>query len=119
VKIKTSYVHPPIPIRDFDWCAYDDNTYDGPGSLLGEGPTEKAAIADLLRQMDEEDEEMKARFPLLYDLTDHPKDYRTNEEPEQLRLTEEDKRLADHAAAIFADSEIRAKWGFPSRRLQP
>lgn len=48
MKIKTEYVYPPIPLRAFDWCAYDDNTYDGPGSPIGWGPTEEAAIADLL-----------------------------------------------------------------------
>jgi hypothetical protein len=53
MKIKTSYVFPPIPIRNFDWCAYDDNTYDGPGSVIGWGPTRESAIADLLEQLED------------------------------------------------------------------
>jgi hypothetical protein len=50
MKIKTEYVHPPVPRRDWDWVAYDDDTYDGPDSKIGVGPTEEAAIADLLEQ---------------------------------------------------------------------
>jgi hypothetical protein len=53
VKIKTENTYPPIPIRDFDSCAYDDNTYDGPGSTIGWGPTEQAAIDDLPEQLAE------------------------------------------------------------------
>lgn len=50
-KIRTTYVYPPIPVRDFDWSAIDDSTYDGEGSPIGYGPTEEAAIADLLAQL--------------------------------------------------------------------
>jgi len=53
MKIRTEHVYPPIPIRQFDWCAYDEDTYDGPGSLLGHGPTEEAAIADFKEQWEE------------------------------------------------------------------
>jgi hypothetical protein len=53
MKIKTSYWAPPIPDRSFDWSAYDDDTYDGPGCALGYGPTEQAAIDDLLLQLEE------------------------------------------------------------------
>lgn len=48
-KILTSYVYPPIPIRSFDWSAIDDN-YE-PGQPIGHGPTEAAAIEDLLEQL--------------------------------------------------------------------
>jgi hypothetical protein len=44
--IITEYVHPPIPDRRFDWAAYRDGWE--PGAPRGEGPTEQAAIADLL-----------------------------------------------------------------------
>ena len=54
--IKTSFDYPPIPLRSFDWSAIDDQSYDGPGSPLGQGPTEAAAIADLLQQIAEQDE---------------------------------------------------------------
>ena len=50
MNIRTEHVHPPILRRDCDWVAYDDDTYDGPGSKIGVGPTEEAAIADLLEQ---------------------------------------------------------------------
>jgi hypothetical protein len=53
MKIRTEYVYPPIPVRDFDWSAVDDDTYDGPGSPIGTGATEQAAIADLLQQIGE------------------------------------------------------------------
>lgn len=43
--IKTSFVFPPIPRRDFDWMAY----YDGQEELgeYGYGATEQEAIAEL------------------------------------------------------------------------
>jgi hypothetical protein len=49
--ITTSFIHPPIPNRNFDWSAtYDD--YDGAEdsgnrNQVGFGPTEAAAIEDL------------------------------------------------------------------------
>jgi hypothetical protein len=52
MKIRTEFVYPPIPIRDHDWVAVDDDTYDGPGSKIGSGPTEAAAIADLMEQFE-------------------------------------------------------------------
>lgn len=33
------------------WTAVDDDTYDGPGSPIGTGPTREAAIADLREQI--------------------------------------------------------------------
>lgn len=54
MKIKTEHVYPSIPTRAFDWSAYDDDTYDGPGSLIGYGPTKEAAIADLNEQVEEQ-----------------------------------------------------------------
>lgn len=48
-RIRTEHVYPPIPIRDFDWRATLDD-YE-PGCPIGEGPTEEAAIADLLSQI--------------------------------------------------------------------
>lgn len=53
MKISTEYVYPPIPDRRFDWCATDDDTYDGAGSPIGWGSTEQEAIADLLEQLSE------------------------------------------------------------------
>jgi hypothetical protein len=53
MNIKTDHDPPPIPLRNFDWLAYDDDTYDGLGSPLGHGPTKEEAIADLLEQIEE------------------------------------------------------------------
>ena len=53
MKIRTNFVHPPIPYRGSDWVAYDEQTYDGPGSLIGSGATEQEAIADLIEQVGE------------------------------------------------------------------
>jgi hypothetical protein len=55
MKIRTSHIYPPIPIRSFDWSAIDDDTYDY-DSPIGYGPTEPAAIADLLQQIAEEND---------------------------------------------------------------
>jgi len=53
MRIVTEHVYPPIPDRRWDWSAVDDETYDGPGSPIGYGPTEAAAIADLLETIEE------------------------------------------------------------------
>lgn len=53
-KIETEFVYPPIPSRDNDWSAVL-NGYDA-GDPIGRGPTEVAAIADLLYQLEEESE---------------------------------------------------------------
>jgi hypothetical protein len=47
-KIKTRFIHPPIPIRNFDWEATRDG-YDK-GDPIGFGRTEALAIADLEQQ---------------------------------------------------------------------
>ena len=52
MKIVTTFVYPPIPIRDFDWCAHDDN-YE-PGCLIGWGKTEEEAIADFKSLVEDE-----------------------------------------------------------------
>lgn len=44
-KIHTHYDPKPIPLRQFDWSAYDDN-YE-PGCPIGWGATEAEALADL------------------------------------------------------------------------
>lgn len=52
--IKTTYVHPPIPIRWMDWQACRDGQEEfGP---YGTGRTEQEAIQDLLDQEDINDE---------------------------------------------------------------
>lgn len=49
-KIVTSNVYPPIPIRQFDWCAHFDGDEEcGP---YGWGETEADAISDLKQQSD-------------------------------------------------------------------
>ena len=45
-KIITEYVRPPIPVRLWDWAATFED-YDE-GGIIGTGPTEHDAIADLL-----------------------------------------------------------------------
>lgn len=45
-EIITSHVFPPIPVRNFDWCAfYDGHEEDG---NYGWGETEEVAISDLI-----------------------------------------------------------------------
>jgi hypothetical protein len=49
MKIITSYINPPIPVRHFDWQAVFDD-YDGDGKV-GNGATEQEAIDDLLEKV--------------------------------------------------------------------
>jgi hypothetical protein len=61
LKVRTNFDYPPIPIRQIDWSAVDDSTYDcdcdqdGYFSTcpIGRGATEQAAIDDLLGQIEE------------------------------------------------------------------
>ncbi len=49
-KVIISEVYPPIPIRQFDWCAmFDDDEPDDEGHMLcGYGRTRADALSDLL-----------------------------------------------------------------------
>lgn len=49
--IRTVHVCPPIPVRDYDWQAYDTDNYDpeDPDALVGWGSTEERAIANLMK----------------------------------------------------------------------
>jgi hypothetical protein len=51
--IITNNVCPPIPHREFDWAAYRDGEEDR--GQYGYGPTEQAAVADLLETYPEEE----------------------------------------------------------------
>lgn len=51
MKLRTEHVFPPIPDRNSDWMAYDEETYDGAEDshpIVGWGPTEEAAKADFM-----------------------------------------------------------------------
>ena len=48
--IVTEYVYPPIPMRDFDWRAYDQDNPEY--SIYGWGKTEEEAINDLLESVE-------------------------------------------------------------------
>jgi hypothetical protein len=52
-KVCTHHVFPPIPDRQFDWCAYFDGEEEG---LQGWGPTEAEALEDLKRVCQEAQE---------------------------------------------------------------
>jgi hypothetical protein len=53
-KIITENVYPPIPLPDFDWCAYREGDEEI-ASKHGWGATEAEAIADLKRLEAEEE----------------------------------------------------------------
>lgn len=42
---QTTHIFPPIPLRDFDWCAVSDS-YEG-GDPIGYGRTQQEAIDNL------------------------------------------------------------------------
>ena len=44
-KVRTHNEYPPIPLRQFDWCATTDD-YE-PGQLIGWGATEADAVREL------------------------------------------------------------------------
>lgn len=51
MKIRTNFDPKPIPLRQFDWAAWDDDTLDC-DSHMGWGETEDQAIADLQEKME-------------------------------------------------------------------
>ena len=54
MKIAFEHVFPPIPCRDYDWSALDDDTYCGCEEChypVGYGRTRLAALLDLWDQM--------------------------------------------------------------------
>lgn len=52
MKLRTEFWPKPGPDRGYDWYAVDDEAYDGnPGCPVGTGPTQEAAIADLMEQL--------------------------------------------------------------------
>jgi hypothetical protein len=55
LRIITSFDYPPIPDRSMDWSAVREG-YDGAEDshcIIGRGPTEQAAIADLIEKESE------------------------------------------------------------------
>ena len=50
-RIVTHFIYPPIPNRNFDWCAYRDGEEEA--GNYGSGPTEAAAVQDLLDREEE------------------------------------------------------------------
>lgn len=52
IEITTSNVYPPIPIREFDWCAYFDGEEET--GRYGWGVTEASAIKDLRQRYEDE-----------------------------------------------------------------
>lgn len=44
-KVKTTYIHPPIPSRSYDYCAYFDGEEEG--GVVGWGRTMTEAVEDL------------------------------------------------------------------------
>jgi hypothetical protein len=57
-KIVTSHVYPPIPVRDFDWCAHYDGEEEAGG--YGYGRTEAEAIQDFKDNYAEDHDERLA-----------------------------------------------------------
>lgn len=53
-KIVTSHIFPPIPVRQFDWCAHFDGAEES--GHYGYGRTELAAIRDLIENCDDDDD---------------------------------------------------------------
>lgn len=44
MRIVTSHIYPPIPVREFDWCAFYEGEEEA--GCYGYGATEAEAIAD-------------------------------------------------------------------------
>jgi len=49
-RVRTEFICPPIPIRQYDYSAWIDGTEDI-GMIQGYGPSREMAIADLIQQL--------------------------------------------------------------------
>lgn len=92
MKIVTECVYPPIPIRQFDWMAYDDDTYCGCGEcrnahMVGNGETQDAAVNDFLVQYLEDCDWFADSLPCW-----HPESDRLNEIPELFTILQMEQR---------------------------
>jgi hypothetical protein len=56
-KIVTTCHFPPMPIRDFDWCAYYEGNEEAGG--YGWGATEAEAIADFIENCAEDHDDAR------------------------------------------------------------
>ena len=54
LRIRTEFVHPPIPLRQYDWAAWIDGEEER--HIVGRGMTESEAVSELLTTLDERDE---------------------------------------------------------------
>lgn len=72
MRIVTNFDFPPIPIRNFDWSAIDDETYDGRGCPVGRGATESEAVADLVEHLANDGAFTSAELEFLTTLEDRP-----------------------------------------------
>ncbi len=61
-RIITEHVHPPIPDRSMDWSAVREG-YEA-GDHIGRGPTELAAITDLIEKESEIDFDTAVKWRL-------------------------------------------------------
>lgn len=52
-KIRTEFDKAVIIPKSHQWCAVDDDTYEGEGCPIGYGETEQEAIEDLLQQIED------------------------------------------------------------------
>ncbi len=62
------FIAPPVPSRDYDWEATDDN-YDA-GDPIGYGRTPVTALADLLLKIEENKERDDERWRAEHELAD-------------------------------------------------
>lgn len=53
-RIRTSFNHPPIPDRRFDWSAWVDGEEES--NIMGRGKTESEAVSELITTLDEIEE---------------------------------------------------------------
>lgn len=56
MRVITSYICPPIPMRGNDWAAYLEKHEGQDGAPCGYGFTKIAALEDLLSQLDDDKE---------------------------------------------------------------
>lgn len=60
MKLVTQHVYPPIPDRRWDWCAWDEDTYDGAedsNCVVGWGATEEEARKDFMELWQDREEQ--------------------------------------------------------------
>ena len=105
--INTVCQYPPIPMRNFDWCAYFDNLIDldCPSWIQASGETEAEALDNLLEQAEEHTLDAPDFTEGLRDLDGVIRRILGEEDAPRMTESEKIRRINQQGAELRAESD--------------